>query len=172
VRHSRDMGLRSALMNSRTRTVKITPSEVVRCIGSRISWGGTSSERSLDRFYSRRSIAGVRRPMGENWRSPAGSGCAARPRDADTAATLRPSWIGITHAETSNPPPSLAAYRAGLADPPRHRYSAAAIARQCHGGGSGRANSNAPGTASRSASAKSSQVVKSSALACSTGAKW
>src|SRR5262249_12400008 len=40
--------------------------------------------------------------------------------------------------------------------------------RQCRGGGGGRANANAPGTANRIASAKSSQVVISSALACST----
>ena len=59
----------------------------------------------------------------EKWRSPAGSGCATYPRDADTAAPLRrlPSWIGITHAETSNPPPGLAAYRARLSDLPRPR---------------------------------------------------
>ena len=42
---------------------------------------------------------------------------------------------------------------------------------QWHRGGCGRANSNAPGTANGIASAKSSPVVKSSALARSTNSR-
>jgi len=43
--------------------------------------------------------------------------------------------------------------------------------RQWHREGCGRANSDAPGTANRIASAKSSPVVKSSALACSSSSR-
>ena len=43
--------------------------------------------------------------------------------------------------------------------------------RQCHRGGCGRAKSTTPGTTNRTASATSSPVVKSSALACSTNSR-
>ena len=43
--------------------------------------------------------------------------------------------------------------------------------RQCHRAGCGRGKSSAPGTANRIASAKSSPVVKSSALACSPNSR-
>jgi hypothetical protein len=65
---------------------------------------------------------GACRPDGRTGARRPAPGAPLHPRGADIAAPLRrlPSWIGITHAETSNPL-SLAAYRARLSDPAWHR---------------------------------------------------